>query len=373
MAFSIFVDALPFNEVKQNYRDWFYDMQVGELKPNIAYSSSLHWQLYCEKYPDDRKKFVDWMMIPERRIGVKIWSYILQPLDHFDRLGLYARKFLDKLVYRKNMFANIPFKFRPYFSENARYLFWDYKTYHTEPLFKSYFVISQDEGHISFKELIEKTREAIAAGDNKNIFVCTCFADAEGHKCRRGEKYSAKLKPYMSDLKNLINLYLSKYPDEEVLIVSDHGMSTIKYKFDHGLEERFGKQSKKNYIAYCDSCMMCVWVYDKTKELAIRDYLSKFTEGHLLSEEDRAYYKATDRLFGDIIFNLKEGYTFSDNWFGQSLRKPNPDGTGMHGYWPDWSASDAMASIAVINSKRIIKERYDYHSAHLLIKDIMNR
>lgn len=371
MALSIFIDALPYNEVKQNYSDWFSDIQIGELIPNIAYSSSLHWQLYCNKYPDERKKFVDWMMIPEHRLSVKIWAKLLSPLDNFNKMGLFTKKILDRVVFRKNMFANIPFRFRPYFTENANYLFWDYNTYCNEELFKDYDIISQDEGHISFSTLISKSYERIRNGNNKNIFICTCFADMEGHKCRRGEKYTNRLNPYMNQIKDLVNMYIAKYPLEEVLIVSDHGMSTIKEKFHHKLEERFGKQSRKNYIAYCDSCMMCVWVYDKQKEQAIKEYLSKFTEGHLLTEEDRAYYKVTDRLFGDILFNLKEGYTFSDNWFGQSLRKANPDGTGMHGYWPDRSAVDAMASIILINSSRHINEKYDYQSAHQLIKEVM--
>ena len=54
MPLSIFVDALPFNEMKENYEKELSSMQIAELVPNIAYSSSLHWQLYCNKYPDDR-------------------------------------------------------------------------------------------------------------------------------------------------------------------------------------------------------------------------------------------------------------------------------------------------------------------------------
>ena len=61
MPLSIFIDALPYNEIVSNYKNWFSDMQISELIPNIAYSSSLHWQLYCNKYPDERGIMVDWV------------------------------------------------------------------------------------------------------------------------------------------------------------------------------------------------------------------------------------------------------------------------------------------------------------------------
>ena len=367
---SLFVDALPYNEMKANYADWQSNMQVREMIPNIAYSSSLHWQLYCDQYPDDRGVLVDWVRQSEKNKVVRFLSTVLAPLDKMGNLGVLSKKALCRYVMRRNAFANIPYRFRKDFSEQGSYLFWDEKTYRAQPIFDGYTVISQDEGHRTFEVTLDMLRQAVERGD-KDIFGVFGFADALGHKCRRGEVYSDRLRPYMKELGEVISLYREKHPEEEVLMISDHGMSTVERKVDLCLEEHFGKQKKGRYIAYCDTAVMSIWCDDPSLEQPIREYLSAHTEGHLLTEDERAYFRATDRKFGDILYILREGNVFADNWFGKSIRKPNPDGTGMHGFWPEWEAKDQMACVVLIGSDRALQERYDYPAAHLLIKDVM--
>ena len=206
---------------------------------------------------------------------------------------------------------------------------------------------------------------------DKNVFGVFGFAHALGHKCRHGQVHSARLRPYMDALGEVISLYRELHPDEEVLLVSDHGMSTVERKIDLELEKRFGKQKRGHYVAYCDTAVMCIWCDDPSLEQPIREYLATRTEGHLLTEEERAYFRATDRKFGDILYILREGTVFADNWFGKSIRKPNPDGVGMHGFWPEWEAKDQMACVALVSSKRTLQERYDYPAVHTLIREIM--
>ena len=195
MPLSIFIDALPYNEMTKNYSEWFDNIQIAEMIPNIAYSSSLHWQLYCNKYPDDRGVLIDWVKEPENKRSVKFLSFVLSPIDCCEVLGLISRKILDRFIYRKNIFANIPFKFRKDFSEKGQYLFWDKSVYSKESIFDKYSVISQDEGHISFEDTILKLSKEIENG-NINIFTVLGFADSIGHKCQRGSVYSERLKPY---------------------------------------------------------------------------------------------------------------------------------------------------------------------------------
>jgi len=372
MPLSIFIDALPYNEMKLNYSNWFENIQISEMLPNIAYSSSLHWQLYCNKYPDDRGVFVDWVKEKEPKKSVRFLSTILRPLECFDKLSVISKKVLDRKIYRKNTFANLPYKFRSEFTEKGKYLFWNKKTYGKEPIFDGYTVISQDEGHRSFDETISKLNTSIENGD-ENIFLVLGFADALGHLCRRGEKYSERLKPYMAELKALLDKYLTINPKESILIVSDHGMSTVNKKIDLQLEKHFGKQNKKSYIAYSDSAIMCLFIEDKKLTESIKDYLLTREEGHLLTEEDRAFYKVTDRKFGDLIYILKEGNVFANNWFGKSLKKPNPDGSGMHGFWPEWTSYDQNATVILINGEEKLEEKYIYPSAHQLIKRVMGK
>lgn len=371
MPLSIFIDALPYSEMITNYSRWFSDIQIAELQPNIAYSSVLHWQLYCNKYPDDRLRFVDWQKVPEKRKSIRFFSAILRPFDIVKPLSFLNHKVLDRIVFKSSCFSNIPFKFRKDFSDQSQYLFWDYDIYSKEELFKDYFVVSQDEGHISFDDTIDKFYKAIDA-DNKNLFVCIGEIDHQGHLCARGEEYSRRIHKYMDRIHDCISKYLEKYPEEEVIITSDHGMSTIKSYVDLNLRKYFGRQSWKNYVAYQDSCIMCVWCEDKGKLNKISNYLkTKENIGHLLSEEERQYYKVTNRQFGNLIFILREGNCFKTSWFGCSIKR-HPDGQGMHGFWPERGAKDQMASLVLINGKRKISNFYTYPDAHLVIREVMN-
>ena len=375
MALSIFVDALPYTEMQSNYKEWFKDLQLGELLPNIAYSSSLHWQLYCDKYPDDRGILLDWKKEQEPNKVVRALSTILTPLDYTDLLGLVVRKVLDRKVFRKNILANIPFRFRKLFTERGHYLFWDKKTYGQELVFKGYFVVSQDEGHISFDETMRKFYIALESG-NKNIFLNTGFADALGHIVRRGDIYSSRLKPYMVEMHKAISSYIARYPEEEVLIVSDHGMSTVEHYVEYPFEEMFGNQGENSYIVYSDSCFICIWCSDKTIQGKIEQYLQTRQEGHLMTMSERVEARATNPNFGDIIYILREGYCCKESWFGADLKgrlkkKTHNNGSGMHGFWPERSARDQMASVILINSERKLDKLYTYPTAHKLIKDVM--
>lgn len=372
MALSIFVDALPFTELNNNYSKWFENQQLASLLPNIAYSSSLHWQLYCDKYPDDRGVLVDWCMEDERDPKIRAISKYFCFMDDLGDLGIIFKKVLSKYIFKRNAFANIPFSLRGYFSEKGKYLFWDSETYRNESIFDRYVVVSQDEGHLSFDCAISKLHTTIETGA-ENIFFNTGFADSIGHVNRRGVRYSKMLSLGMKMLHDEIALYLQKHPTEEVLIISDHGMSTINEIIDFGLERHFGKQGKNSYIAYSDSCIMCVWVYDESLRASISNFLQSRNEGHLLTEEERAYYRAKNRKFGDYILILKEGVCFSNNWFGKSFKKQNANGCGMHGFWPEWSALNQLASIVLINGKRRLSERYTYPSANQLINEVMKK
>ena len=369
MPLSIFVDALPFNEMKEIYKEEISSMQIAELVPNIAYSSSLHWQLYCNKYPDERGVMVDWVKEEEKRKSVRFVSLILSPFENIGLFGVLAKKVLDRKIYRRNTFANIPFKLRKHFSQKGKYLFWKEATYRSEPIFDGYTVISQDEGHKSFEETILMLEKAVC--NDKNIFAVFGFADMLGHKCRRGELYSERLRPYMEKLFSVIDVYKEKNPDEEILIVSDHGMSTVKKKIDLELEKEFGKQSEKTYIAYCDTAVMCIWAKDENLSSDIADYLRTRDEGHLLTEEEREFYGVTDRLFGDLIYILREGNVFADNWFGKSIKKGSGDGSGMHGFWPEREAKDQMACIILGGGKHQLSDVYNYKEANELINEVM--
>lgn len=371
MPLSVFVDALPFTVMQKDYiAKLDGEPELALLKPNVGYSSTLHWQLYCNKYPNETGAFVDWVHEDEKSKAVSFVSKLCAPLDCNSMLGVLARKILNKFVFRRNAYANIPFKFRPYFTEKGKYLFWDKSRYSAEKTFDGYVVISQDEGHHPYLYSLRKLEEEIQKG-TKDIFAVFGFTDAIGHVYRRGAEYDVAIAPDMDRLFSVVDQYREKHPDEEVLIVSDHGMSTVERKVELDLIKLFGKQSKKTYIAYCDSAIMCVFTDNEELKNRIGEYLLTREEGHLLTEDERKAYGIDDKKFGALIYNLREGNVFANNWFGKSVKKPRPTGSGMHGFWPELEAKDQMASIVLYSQKRKLEEIYDYPAAYKLIMQVM--
>jgi hypothetical protein len=368
MALGIFIDGLPYSELKSSAPDWLRELQLAPLRPNIGYSSALHWQLCCDRYPDDRGRLTDWVRTPEQDRKIVSAARLLAPLDAVEPLALLTKKGLDRLVFRRNAFANIPFAFRPDFSEQGDYLFRDSARCAREPLFAGYTVISQDEG-LSFAETMRRLNRAIARKERR-VFAAFGFADAVGHGCRRGPLYRARLSPYLQAVGEAVQSYRRCWPDEEIVLFSDHGMSTVRCRIDLRLEQQFGRQGRDRYIAYCDSCLLCVWSEDERLREALAQYLAGCPEGHLLTEADRGYYRVTDRRFGDLLYNLREGSIFSGSWFGRGLR-PHPDGEGMHGFWPEPAAEDQLAAIVLGSSRRQLGAFYSYPQAHRLLLEIL--
>lgn len=376
MPLSIFIDALAYTYIKDNMDTLAVgDTRAVILKPDLGYSSNLHWMLYCGKTPDDIGAFTDWILEPETNKTVSAISKLFSPLDRLPLLGILARKFLDRIMFRKHLFANIPFAFRPAFSNKAKYLFWDGERCAREAVFDGYELVLQDERKSTFEDTIAALAKVIDLGQ-KDVFAAFGFADEIGHKHRRGDEYDRIITEHMKALGDTIERYAKANPSEEIVIASDHGMSTVTRSIDIDLKSRFGRESKRTYIAYKDSTIMRIYAADDALLTGIRNYLETRAEGKVISDEERKLYGVTDLRFGSLIFVLREGFVFTDNWFGVALRKQNrksPTGNGMHGFLPEDRENDHDACVVLMNSSRHMESQYDYRSANKLLADIMGR
>ena len=369
MPLSIFVDALSYTYLQQQCKALAPDAKLAALRPNIGYSGVLHWQLYCNRYPDERGTFVDWTKVSEAKRSVRVLSRLLQPLDRIPSLGWLSRKALDRVLFHKNTFANIPYQFRPLFSNQSSYLFFDRKNLQKESVFSGYATVLQDEGNRSFEECMHEFLRLLQQ-DAKNIFLSFGFADQIGHACARGEQYNARLQQPMRRLFDGIAQYHERFPQEEILLVSDHGMSTVQHRIHIDLKQRFGKESKKTYFVYRDTALMCVFIAQKSMQNAVSEYLQSLSYGHLLTQDERECYGVTDPIFGDLIFILHEGFVFDQNWWG-GVRKTSPCGSSSHGFWHGEDICDQTASVLLLSQKRDLLPYYEYPQAYQLIQDVM--
>ena len=369
MPLSIFVDALSYTYLCEQYKALAPDADLAPLRPNIGYSSVLHWQLYCNRYPDARGTFVDWTKKPESKRSVRVLCRLLQPLDHVAPLGWFSRKVLDRVFFRSNTFANIPYRFRPLFSNCGKYLFFDGKNLENEENFAGYSAVLQDEGHRSLTDCMDEFLNLIQR-DTKNIFLSFGFADQIGHTCQRGKEYDARLQEPVRMLFDGIAQYHKRFVQEEILLVSDHGMSTVQQSVQINLQQHFGKESSKTYFCYRDTAVMCVFASKEALKKQLAEYLKNLPYGHLLTEQQRERYGVTDPKFGDLIFILHEGFVFEDNWFGKAARRTSRCGSS-HGVWHGESLCDQTASVMLISQKRALQPFYEYPQAYELIRSVM--
>lgn len=367
MPLSIFSDALSYVTCRTLAREnpaW----QTTGLFPDPGYSSCLHWKLYCDRSPDERGVFVDWAREPEERKWVRAVSFFCRPLDLWPWLGIFSRKVLNRLTH--GAFANIPYRFRPLFSNRSRYLFRSAETYGKESIFSGYRVISQDEGNPPFSVTLSAMRNAIAQNE-KNLFVVFHFADELGHRFPRGQAYDEAVLPLARQMLRAAEEYHQKFPEEEILILSDHGMSTVRERVNLDLERRFGRQSRKTYFAYRDTAVLSVWAAEDPLRREIAAYLREQSVGHLLTVEERRQYGVCDGRFGDLLFILRDGAVFSDSWMGVSLSPP-PVGTyGMHGFWCEPGQEEAMAGVLLYSGRHLPEDALRYPAAYALARDVM--
>ncbi|HPQ48181.1 MAG TPA: alkaline phosphatase family protein [Clostridia bacterium] len=369
MPFCIFMDALSFSYAYN--MNLGSDVQIAGLKPDVGYSSNLHWQLFCNMYPDEIGFFTDWSRKPEPDRAIRMAAGSLKFLDGMKYPALIAKRVLGITFFKgRSGFANIPFRFRKDFRFDADYLFNDCSR------------LLQNRQFMDYSMVIEKTDTAdlgdvIGQFDNhlknneKKIFCALSFPDYIGHKTGPGEEFNSRMKPLIKSIKDMIEGYVSLWPHEPILIVSDHGMSRVNEKIDIGLEKVFGRQGNSTYIAFRDSEIMRVYSGDKHLLAQIGRYLEECSQGHLMTESERVHYGVTSTDFGDLIFILHEGYSFRDNWYGKSLRPDKGRYGGGHGFWPFSLSDDGKAVLMLMNSDIRLDDEYDYKKAYTLISSIM--
>jgi len=365
MPLIAFVDGLPYTYARERQASWMSNASVSALRPNVGYSSNLHWELFCGLYPDDLGFFTDWARKAESRLTVKAISHLLGPLDRIGDAGVVARKVFDKFVFREPALANIPSRFRKLFSNQASYLLASTPSASRIPHTQGYTFVLQDEGNVPFEENDRNLRCQIES-EAVDVFTAFSFADAIGHRLGRGEAYDRELDLHMNALRRTFDRYLGINPEQEVLLISDHGMSTVHDQTDLSLESKFGRQSETRYIAYTDTAILRVFIHDEHLIDGMANYLSSRTDGHLLNDHERSQNGVVSRRHGDLIFVLNEGIVFGDNWFGKSLRRQKGRPYGMHGFWP--TGLDQYGVIYSLNRPAPLAEEYSYSEAHKLVQ-----
>jgi hypothetical protein len=328
----VFADAFAYGTY-QKINGQIDSGHLYKLTPGIGYSSNLHYQIFEGKGPDDVGFFTDYAYdssVKDISCG-KMGAY----LDRTRAVNEIIR-FAERRLTPKN--DNIPYCERRAFFQKGTYLFMqegDCLVFGRKCA-KAY--------GSNVEASFNKAEEYIKDGE-RNIVVVLEELDRQGHLVGSGGNAYVDAAERIVNLSNaLFSQFISKYPDGDYMLISDHGMADVKMGINvHDvLFSRLGAPGK-NYTYFNDSVYLRFWAGNQEIIEKIQELLQSCNVLILIDQETRQLCKATNTQFGQLIYRLREGYVFDPSCFvitGHSLCY------GMHGYMEH---SDEASGIIVTN------------------------
>lgn len=333
----IFIDALPASKKFE-----FSRLKTSKLIPNLGYSVNLHNELFNGKTPDQMGFFGEYLYNKEVKTSKKNLFKILNLIEYFPfKLNYLFKIFLRRFLGIK--IGQIPFKYVPYFKRAGKYPFIkdctsmldDFQTFITDDLRNG--LGNRDEVAIGEFDTYIKNKSNIK---NKDIFISLCDLDGIGHKFGTNSvEYEERLDYLKEKVEVILDLYEDVFPNEPIVLLSDHGMANIEEYVD---ATEIVKQIEKKYnaIVFYDSLYLQVFLNsdnddDKLKE-EIKSILISKLPIKIFTNEERIKYGVTNKLFGNVLGVLDDKIAFSPNLFGFIKLK------AYHGYLPNRDANKGV-------------------------------
>jgi len=161
-----------------------------------------------------------------------------------------------------------------------------------------------------------------------------------------GHFYGPNPKMFKEKIRDIERLILESYKrlsaeyDVDLVIFSDHGMTSVKTKYDllKRLETIDTLKIVKDYLVFIDSTIARFWFFNTRAKERITQNLENINCGHILESDEIAEYglRFKDNRYGDLIFVAEPGVEFFPS-FMRPLRFPfiGSDPKGLHGYTPE--------------------------------------
>jgi hypothetical protein len=194
--------------------------------------------------------------------------------------------------------------------------------------------------YLAFDGLTARTQAEVLslAGNTDTTILCIAELDHAGHRLGpQTDAFGIALEDFDRRLAALMQSFLHRWPDLEIWIFSDHGMTPVTETFDvWKYLERAGYRLGQEYLGFIHSTMMSLW-FEGAHRDAILAALNRSGRGRVLAAEEKTKYHIhfSDRRFGDDFFLADEGVEFIPNFL--SLAR-TPD-RGMHGYDPECAST----------------------------------
>lgn len=324
----VFIDALPASKNFEISR-----LETSKLVPNLGYSVNLHNELFNGKTPDEMGFFGEYLYTDKVKPHEKVIFKYLNIIEFFPfKLNYLFKIFLRKFFGIK--VGQIPFKYIPYFKRKGKYPFINecssmlnsFQKFITDDL-KNGLGKRDIEAIVSYKNYINSNDNG-----NSDIFISLCDLDGIGHKYGTfSNEYKDHLKFLKGTVEEVIDLYEISYPNEPIVLLSDHGMTDVVDYVDPTKIVSKIESEYKTKIFY-DSLYMQVFFETDLNEDVKKEITNLLTTNlpiKVFTKEERIQYGVTNDKFGNILGLLNDKTAFSPNLFGFIKLK------AYHGYLPN--------------------------------------
>jgi len=321
------------------------------MRAEFGHSVACHPSMYSGVHPNRHLQWFIWKYDPVYTPFK--WTRIFKYLGFMDNLP--ARYFLHKYtrMFREEntawfgvpLLVNLPLKYWPYFNvvEDRA---WDEPGYLTE--YPTVFDILRQH-NVDF-EIVGMVKGAgdefvqIGQHEFKEIRPWTYFflGSVDGYSHRYGQdapETVERLRKIDRLVEAKYEAYSHRVHDFDVFVFSDHGHIRIEKHVDiHAIFRRHGHNLHK-FINLVESNYVRFWFRSDDERATVERILSNIEEGFVLTAEHfrRYHLEMPDNRYGDLIFYLDAPAIFSKTIWGFSRKQRS-----MHGYLPDYPASDGL-------------------------------
>lgn len=339
----MFIDALGWEIIKEHKFCADILPERFPVKTQLGYSSTAIPTILSGKKPQEHKHFSFYYYSPQTS-PFKIFKYL--PMDWlpgciFNRWRV--RHSFSRLIKKFYGFSgyfelyNVPYGHLPYldYCEKTDIFAPDglapVKNLNDVLISKGIpYLISDWRQSDDFN--IKQMQLALETGEIEFGFLYTAAFDGFLHEnIGNHDAIAARLDEYRKIISKLIDAGNKNYDDFEFTIISDHGMTPLKYTVDlksqiKALKLKFGK----DYVSVYDSTMARFWFFNQSAREEIMEILKSQPDAKVLTEADKEEFgiNFTDNMFGEEILLFDPGVQISPCDMGRSALP------GMHGYTP---------------------------------------
>jgi len=325
-----------------------------EVENVLGYSFAIQSSMLSGKYPDENLHWLPYFFFPEKSpLLFKTMAKVghVFPIDSVPPLRYLMERFSREFFMKKGVKANntptsvmdkisiYPYYYMdelPFYNELKQFLRIKYGAS------LDYFGPPKMRGDKVYRLLLEHLKKY---ADN-NVEFLIIYEDRLDNIGHSFGPYSDEYKKFALYLDRILMGIYSKVKNsfgQNVVFIffSDHGQYQLTNSLDIiSILAREHLIFMKDYICFVDATLTLFWPMGNSTQDKIKSILSSIKEGILIDEKLKEKYHlefGQNKMYGDLIYVLKPGWTFFPNFFSCF-------GTmkGLHGYLPENRAQKAL-------------------------------